>query len=343
MPVIDHHDDLCESFLAAVDMAEASEIMKVSSWKESADLLDRDFALIMVDEVGKEHRKFACFDPGNAMLSEWYLLNVDHGLPKEASKLAAANISDALQHFGLEPTTATLYWADSVGGSDSRRVKVASSSLGAAKSEEHSPLRKTASAFDYVSEVANSWDDLDPYDRHEAAVHLVKIASDVGASVPDHILQYSGTTLNPMFGKIAEDRRRFSSNLEIQDGYWRLAKMAAAMDPEDVVEAMYLLDEQAQLNHRYGDRIPDPVLSVYGTTKEAEYSWSVGGDYVTASMLKRYAGSMASNSMEDIFSEDLKDLFRKDPVTVFKKMPEEQQILVARLASQSRDTNNGGY
>lgn len=343
MPVIDHHDDLCESFLAAVDMGAASEIMKVSSWKESADLLDRDFALILVDEVGKEHRKFACFDPGNAMLSEWYLLNVDHGLPEEASKLAAANISDALQHFGLEPAKATLYWADSDVGSDSRRVKVASSSLNAVKAEEHSPLKKTASAFDYVSEVANAWDDLDPYDRHEAAVHLVKIASDVGASVPGHIFQYSGTSLNPLFKKIAQARTQFTRDPEVAEGYTRLSKMAAAMEPDDVVEAMFLLDEQAQLNHRYGNRIPDPVLSVYGTTKEAEYSWSVGGDYVTASMLKRYAGSMASNAMEDIFSEDLKDLFRRDPVTVFKKMPEEQQVLVARLASQSRDTNNGGY
>ena len=341
MPVIDHHDDLCESFLAAVDMAEASEIMKISSWKESTDLLDRDFALILVDEVGKEHRKFACFDPGNAMLSEWYLLNVDHGLPEEASKLAAANISDALLHFGLEPTTATLYLADPDVGSDSRRVKVASSSLRVA--EEHSTLRKTASAFDYVSKVASAWDDLDPYDRHEAAVNLVKIASDVGASVPGHIFQYSGTSLNPLFKKIAQARVQFTSNPEVAEGYTRLSKMAAAMDPDDVVEAMFLLDEQAQLNHRYGSRVPDPVLSVYGTTKEAEYSWNLGGDYVTASMLKRYAGSMASNAMEDIFSEDLKDLFRKDPVTVFQKMPEEQQILVARLASQSRDTNNGGY
>lgn len=366
MPVIDHHDDLCESFLAAVDMGEASEIMKISSWKESADLLDRDFALILVDEVGKEHRKFACFDAGNAVMSEWYLLNANHGLPEEASKVAAANIASALEGFGIEPTAATVYWADSSAGSDSRRVKVANTtpasytaSVGAPTSKMSMPAAKMpsagmaakgpsmgvkmASAFDYVSEVANAWDDLDPYDRHEAAVHLVKVASEVGASVPGHIFQYSGTSLNPLFQKIAQARTQFTSNPEVAEGYTRLSKMAAAMDPDDVVEAMFLLDEQAQLNHRYGSRVPDPVLSVYGATKEAEYSWSVGSDYVTASMLKRYAGSMASNAMEDIFSEDLKDLFRKDPVTVFQKMPEEQQILVARLASQSRDTNNGGY
>lgn len=343
MPVIDHHDDLCESFIADVDLNSAREIMKLSSWRESADLLDRDFALIMVDEVGKEHRKFACFDPGNALMSEWYLLNAEHGLPGEATKVAAANIADALEHFGLTPTPATIYLADRNAGEDERRIKVASTEIRDSSLVSHSVLTPKTASYDFIKEAAAKWDDLDPYDRHETAVHLVKIAGHEGATIPHKIFQYSGTTLSPMFQKIAEARTQFARQPEIADGYIRLSKMASAMDPDDVVEAMYLLDEQAQLNHRYGNRIPDPVLSVYGATKEAEYSWSLGGDYVTEEMLKRYAGSMASNRMEDIFSEDLKDLFRRDPVTVFKKMPEEQQILLARLASQSRDTNNGGY
>ena len=342
MPVIDHHDDLCESFLNSIDLHSAQEILKVSSWRESSDLLDRDFALIIVDDLGREHRKFACFDPGNTLMSEWYLLNAEHNLPEEATKVAAANIADAMQHFGLEPTPATIYWADAYLGQDARRVKVASSSLSDAVGISRT-VQKTASTFDYVSAAVDRWDDLDPYDRHETAVHLVKIASASGATVPDHIFKYSGTSLSPGFKKIAEARTNFAADPEIASGYLRLSKMAAAMDPDDVVEAMFLLDEQAQLNHRYGSRLPDPVLSVYGTTKEAEYSWSLGGDYVTEGMLKRYAGSQASNRMEEVFSEDLKDLFRRDPVTVFKKMPEEQQILVARLASQTRETDNGGY
>ena len=392
MPVIDHHDDLCESFLASVDPNQVSEIMKISSWRESADLLDRDFALILVDEVGKEHRKFACFDSGNALMSEWYLLNADHGLDSDSVKTAAANIVDSLEHYGLTPTPASVYLADRTAGADSRRVKVAGapmsdsqSSIRAAKGGAlggaalgaisgakggGTPLQiagrmlgrgtaagtagalgvggmdytaKNASAFDYVADAAASWDDLDPYNRHEVAVNLVKVASAGGATVPGHIYAYSGTSLNPNFKKIAEARRDFSSIQDVQDGYTRLSKMAAAMDPDDVVEAMYLLDEQAQVNHRYGSRIPDPVLSVYGTTKEAEYSWTHGGDYVNETMLKRYAGSDSSQKMEDVFTEDLKDLFRRDPVSVFKRMPDEQKILLTRMASQSRDNNNGGY
>jgi hypothetical protein len=220
---------------------------------------------------------------------------------------------------------------------------VAGAGAGAAGVGGMAYTAKHASAFDYVADAAESWDDLDPYDRHEVAVNLEKVASAGGATVPSYIHAYSGTSLNPNFKKIAEARRDFTSQQDTQDGYTRLSKMAAAMDPDDVVEAMYLLDEQAQINHRYGSRIPDPVLSVYGTTKEAEFSWIHGGDYVNEQMLKRYAGSDASEKMEDVFTDDLKDLFRRDPISVFKRMPDEQKILLARMASQSRDNNNGGY
>ena len=387
MPVIDHHDDLCESFLSAIDPDAVGEIMKISSWKESADLLDRDFALIIVDDEGKEHRKFACFDPGNALMSEWYLLNAEHELGDGAVKVAAANIASALEHFGLEPTPATVYLADQHAGEDARRVKLADAMRGYGPSAspmtaaggatigavggaatgarmggirgaiggalgggmlggaagKYTQTVKAASAFDVLNEVVDRWDYMDYYDKHSVAVDLVKEASVVGASVPDYIYQYSGTELNPRFEKIASDRANFTAKEELQEGYRRLAKMASAMNPDDVVEAMHLLDEQAGLYHRYGDRIPDPLLSVYGITKEAEYSWIQGADYVTEGMLKRYAGSYASNRMEDTFTEEIKDKFRANPVEVFKSMPDEQKLLVARLASQSRDTNNGGY
>jgi hypothetical protein len=344
MPIIDQHDDLCESFLSAVDPSVVSEILKVSSWAESAELLDRDFALIIIDSEGKEHRKFACSDPGNALMSEWYLLNAEHNLPEEAVKVAAANIANAMEAHGMDPTPATTYLADDSAGLDGRRVSflVPFSDEKTASSLEKVATAGSTSAFDYVSEAVEKWDDLDPYDRHSVAMDLVKVASEVGATVPDHVHQYSGTELNPMFAKIAEARREFSADPEIQAGYRRLSKMAAVMDPEDVVETLYLLDEQAALNHRYGSRIPDPVLSVYGTTKEAEYSWALGGDYVSGSILKRYAGSTRSNALEDVFTEGTKDRFRGNPLSVFKGMPEEQKILVARLATQSHESNNGG-
>lgn len=364
MAVVDHHDDLGELFRAAGPKG-GVEFLKTASWKERDDLYDRDFALIIMDSQGKEHRKFACHDAGNTFLSQWYLLNAEHGLPSGAVKVAAANLLDAADALGLASHPALTILAnegDDLPG-DGRRVliKAASAATQYAKTASYEPSQimrplgkgmsvplgrheKTASTFDAISALVEAWDDLDPYDRHEAAVDIVKVASDIGAQVPDHIFRYSGTTLNPRFEKVASRRAEYTANPAYQEDYLRLAKMAAALDPDDVVEALFLMDERAGLLNRYGQNIPDPVLAVFGTEKQAEYSWNHGGDYVTASMLMRYAGSTAAHTaLEDVFEEDVVSRFKRDPIGTFKKMPLEQQILLSRMASQSRDTNNGGY
>jgi hypothetical protein len=364
MPVIDQHDDLCASFRQSGMAQSAAELLKTAQWKERDDLLDRDFAVILVDSEGKEHRKFACHDPGNTLMSQWYLMNVDHNLPPEAVKVASANLLNAAEDFGMgpHPALALLAAQDLDTPGDGRRlyVKTASSTqysnpdvyepsqvmrpMGRGMAEPtHRGQVKEASAFDAISETIRAWDEMDPYDKHEAAVDVVKLASAVGASVPSHIFQYSGTSLNPRFEKVASRRAQYTANEDYQKDYIRLSKMASAMDPDDVVEALFLMDERAGLLNKYGSALPNPVLAVFATEKQAEYSWNHGGDYVTETQLRRYSGSMASNAMEDVFTEDIRDRFRKDPVASFKSMPLEQQVLVARLASQSRDTDNGGY
>jgi hypothetical protein len=363
MTVIDQHDDLGALFRAHGPKS-GLEFLKEASWKERDDILDRDFALIIVDSTGKEHRKFASYDAGNVFMSQWYLLNAEHELPQGAVKVAASNLLDASEAFGLtaHPALALLAQEGESLPGDGRRVyiKTASTTKYASRTEEFEPSQlrpigkgmfaargshtvKEASAYDAISALIQKWDDLDPYDRHEAAVDVVKVASAVGATVPPHIFQYSGTSLNPRFEKIAQQRMRYTANEEYQKDYYRLSKMAAALPTDDVVEALFLMDERAGLLNRYGANLPDPVLCVYGAEKSAEYSWNHGGDYVTASMLMRYSGSTAVESMEDVFSDDVMKKFKADPVGTFQKMPLEQQILVSRMASQSRDTNNGGY
>lgn len=342
MKVIDQHDDLGERFSRSGIVAQVAGILKHAEWVERDDLLDRDFALILVDSDGKEHRKFACYDAGSTLVSQWYLLNATEGLPENAMKVASANLTSAAEFHGA-PTAPDLVKAASAPGegADERRVYIPH--VSAAPSSEPSHIRKTASAFDVIKHVEADWANLDPYDRHDAAVDLVKVASLTGAEVPPEIFQYSGTELNPRFPKIAEARRNFTSDEDIQANYLRLSKMAAAMAPDDVVEAMYLLDEQAGLTLRYGGRVPDPVLSVYGTEKAAEFSWLQGGDYVTERMLKSYSGSTAfSTAGGQVFTDEVCARFRRDPIGTFKGMPSEQKKIMSRLASQSRDSNDGG-
>jgi hypothetical protein len=342
MEVIDQYDDLGERFSRSGPVRESASLLKQASWIERDDLLDRDFALILVDDTGKEHRKFACYDAGSTLVSQWYLTHASSGLPAAAMKVASANLMEAAKFHGA-PASLTMFKAASAPeqGADERRVYVPS--VSAPSLTEPSHIRKTASAFDVISKVASAWADMDPYDRHDAAVDLLVVAADCGADIPPEIFQYSGTTLNPRFQKIAEARAQFTSDAEIQSGYLRISKMAAAMEPDDVVESVFLLDEQAGLTGRYGARLPDPLLAVYGTEKAAEYSWLQGGDYVTERMLKSYSGSTAFNTAGgQVFTEEVCRRFKADPVATFKAMPAVQQKIMARLASQSRDSNDGG-
>jgi len=89
--VIDFHDDLGASF-CATDLR-PPEFLKTASFRETYELHDGDFALIIVDEDGKEHRKFACNDAGNTWLSLWYFENVESGLPEYAKVAAAENLA----------------------------------------------------------------------------------------------------------------------------------------------------------------------------------------------------------------------------------------------------------
>lgn len=99
--IVDHHDDL-GTYLrqSAPDLAE-SPFVKEAAWAEKPSMMDRDFAVILVEDSGKEHKKLAMNDAGNTLASIAYFLTSDHELPDGAVKLAAANLLNSAMHYGL--------------------------------------------------------------------------------------------------------------------------------------------------------------------------------------------------------------------------------------------------
>ena len=97
----DHQDDL-GTFLRQTrpDLAQ-SRFVKTASWKEKPEMLDREFAVILVEPNGREHRKLAMNDAGNTLASVTYLLTKQHNLPEPAIKVAAYNLLNAAMHHGL--------------------------------------------------------------------------------------------------------------------------------------------------------------------------------------------------------------------------------------------------
>lgn len=347
----DHQDDLGTFAKTAADETLLnSPVVKEASWVEKAELHDRDFALILVDNEGKEHRKYAMFDAGNTILSTYYFLNNTPNIGDAGIKLAAANLAEAL-YYQIPNSSTSPEWKElmsislgvekTAGVIDERRAMY---------SPHHVDSEKTAAAeevnpFDLIKEASTHWASVPLFEKRAAAIRICSIADTVGATVPEKIAQYTGDFLSPNFEMLMSHRTHRTSNEEVQDGYRRLSKLAYAMEPSEVVEALFLLDEKAGLLNKYASSLPDPVLCVFstGATKEASWSWTRGSDSVNERQLTSYASAVSSFSiLEKLFGEQFRDSFRRNPIKVFEKLPEEQQTIIARMATQSRFSNDGG-
>jgi hypothetical protein len=103
--VIDQYDDVDGRVLRGLhpDPANIPEFIKTAARLEQEQInkvADDQFALVMLNE-GRKMKKFAMVDRGNTALSVAYLLKQAHLLPREAVKIAAANLIEASRRFGL--------------------------------------------------------------------------------------------------------------------------------------------------------------------------------------------------------------------------------------------------
>lgn len=103
--VLDFYDDpigrvLKETFPEAGSLPSIIKTAHILSEEERGVLRDDAYALILVNE-GKVMRKFACVDAGNTALSALYFLKTHESLPGEAVKVAASNLAQACEEFGI--------------------------------------------------------------------------------------------------------------------------------------------------------------------------------------------------------------------------------------------------
>lgn len=372
--ITDHQDDL-GTFLRQTqpDLVETNFI-KEASWGEKSEMLDRHFAVILVEPNGKEHKKLAMNDAGNTLASVTYLLTKEHNLSDSAVKLASYNLLNSAMHYGLYEAFGDsllhhekmgsafdmlAYLADTLPSDsiiDERRVAVKEAmgpnmgyngktvatttpqmmtSAPKTVKQISGAAPKVASSYDLIKEAEFMWPELDPVDKRQFSLVIKEAAILEGARVPEKIAQYAGDELNPMFETIMHRRLDYVRNDDLRADYDRFSKVAFAMDLADATETLYLLDEQAGLLDRYGQNLPDPVLTVYGcSTKEAMWSWNHGGDYCTARELDLMCKDPVRRSkLESMFNSDIVESFLRNPIKCFESRPVEQQVIIARMAN----------
>lgn len=340
MRVLDVNDDYGASLAvvaAQVGLDNLSDTVKTAQWLDPAVGRDRDFALILVDGDGSCHRKYACHDPGNTVVSMFYLEQAQQHLNPAAIKVAAANLSRIARDWGLEVPAEVEKMAARVlpeGAErdviDERRVHYRPPKLASAGNAPSGPFAKLAS-------VKKNWHALSPQERRAVALDLVKEASTAPIQVPPEIYRYSGPGLSPKFAAHMQTRRAYCADEECAAGYDFLSKTASLFPPENVLDALYALDEVAHLRwaggDRYSEKLADPVLAVYERVKEAAYVWTDGAEHVTEHDLVMFRVSAdARTHFTNTFTDALWERFDRDPVGTFKGLPREQKILLSRLA-----------
>jgi len=265
----------------------------------------------------------------------------------EAFKAGTITKQDFQRHYDLEPFVSgnkiskKPSFGKTASAPDSRRVVVSRRDFAPLPS----PAPAKMAAFDKVAQMAEGWDYLSGYDRRCAALEVEKLAGLVG--IPEKIQEYMGHGAGPHIrDEMAVRARSYAKTAEVAADYVRVGEMAkaGALDPEDAVEAIHILDEASGfvVPDCYGNRMHDPYRCVYGIEKEAEYSWIDGGHYVNGRQLQQFAASPASTfAMGDLFIGKTVTAFRLAPLKTFEALPREQKILVARLATQSGYSDDG--
>jgi hypothetical protein len=335
MHILDFPDDLGASLTLALQSREAPELLKTAEWKEPYEALDRDFALILVDDVG-EHRKYACHDPGNTAVSMFYLVQAQNHLSPPAVKTAAANLARIGTEQGLPIPSGIQKLAelqvDDRDILDERRV------IYRAPPPERRPHQKLA-GYSLLAETQRTWLDKQPHEKRASALQLRAEGQEIAMELPQEIYAYTGEELSPKFASHMRMRAQSTANTDLSAEYSRLGKVASVLGPEESLKALYELDKLAGFywgsGNRYGRNMADPFLCVYETEKTAMWSWSHGGDHINQAQLIAFANNPESARAVNLtFAGGMWEKLMKNPVGTFKSLPLEQQILLSRMARQ---------
>lgn len=154
--------------------------------------------------------------------------------------------------------------------------------------------------------------DLPVEQRVGAAVKLVKKAAALNQPVPILVEQLAGGVTSDLHvvRDWLEARSMATDNIKHAEAYRTMSDKLASVrkktsnDRPNLIKlasSIAALDEAAGLDMYYGKAIPDPVLTVFNTTKTAEQEISLAGQAVPISKLL----SVPPETYGDIFGEEI--------------------------------------
>lgn len=147
-------------------------------------------------------------------------------------------------------------------------------------------------------------------DRAEGFINLTKVARVLGVGLQPKTHQMAGLTVctTKTAMDLIEARRCATKEPLFQQAYSKLASAFKGRDTitdrdelVKVANALARLDRQAGIDHRYDKTVPDPIQTVFNTTKVAEEMVDVAGRQIALSKL----AAMPSTFWEDLVGPDM--------------------------------------
>lgn len=180
-----------------------------------------------------------------------------------------------------------------------------------------------------------------PVMKRDFASAMTKRASLLGIHVSDDA-RAAGSDTYASEGqlRLAIDNRRMYLTEKQASVLEQLYTHRLELAPDAYCLALTEFDKLADIDHRYGPHLLDPVDSTFGFDKVAQDksdSWINGNDYVTKRTLEQYAAT-AGITLNDDYGADFLKEFKKDAWGVFNSMPLEQKRRLARAAGDNSAT-----
>jgi len=292
MPMVDQYSDAAFGLLIkqAERMPAFADFVKQADIEsgERAQLPDTAFAW-------PEERKFPIHSDKHAALSYAYATG-----QAEVPPAVVTRIKEALEVYNIPSTTFTV-----------QATKVASEDFWLLPDLRLFPIHTKEDIKTAEVRLLSEIHKLDLEHRATACTNLVKKASELGADLHPKMRQFAGMVVSST--KFASEwldaRASATKDDTIKAAYHTLAsdmrKQGAEIKDRDqlikVAAVIAELDEKAGLAKHYDRKLPDPLLTVFNTQKEAATSVDVNGTMIPLSKL----AALPSTFWEDLGGPEL--------------------------------------
>ncbi len=183
---------------------------------------------------------------------------------------------------------------------------------------------------------------MEPEDRREFAINMVKRASALNIPVSDLAEHYAAPGYaSDVHLQIEVDGRRpiikEAEHLELLD---ELMEAKYRLSPEVFARTLGEIDKLAGIAEFYGSEINDPFYATFGKSAQEQKKEDpkdaviIGNEYMTVRDLKAFAES-GDEAMKKRFGEDVTTELQKDPTGIFDSLPRDQKLVIMRMVNSS--------